>query len=110
MQNPASVQEAHDPALWRAAAPHQLGHRERLRGRAKAGGLAALPDYELLELFLFRTFPRGDVKPAAKALLARFGSLAGVGAASIPELRWGRSYVLSEAATWKCHWLDRWRP
>jgi DNA repair protein RadC len=66
--------------------PHQLGHRERLRERA-AKSLDALPDYELLELFLFRTFPRGDVKPIAKALLARFGSLGAVLAASVEDLR-----------------------
>lgn len=65
---------------------HHLGHRERLRARALKS-LDALPDYELLELFLFRTFPRGEVKPLAKALLARFGSLGGVLAASVEELK-----------------------
>ncbi|HRD46396.1 MAG TPA: hypothetical protein PLF78_07940, partial [Caulobacter sp.] len=40
--------------------PHQLGHRERLRDRALKT-LDAVADYELLELFLFRTFPRGDI-------------------------------------------------
>ncbi|KRA59928.1 DNA repair protein RadC [Caulobacter sp. Root655] len=71
-----------------AAAPsHALGHRERLRDRAKAGGLAALPDYELLELYLFRTFARGDVKPMAKALLARFGSFGAVIGAGIEALK-----------------------
>jgi DNA repair protein RadC len=69
------------------AKPHHLGHRERLRERALEGGLGALPDYELLELYLFRTFPRGDVKPKAKALLARFGSLEAVFAASVDDLR-----------------------
>ena len=68
------------------ARPHQ-GHRERLRERARKGGLEALPDYELLELFLFRSLPQGDVKPLAKALLARFGGLAGVLGASAEELR-----------------------
>ena len=67
--------------------PHHLGHRARLRERALSAGLGALPDYELLELYLFRTFPRGDVKPLAKALMARFGSLAAVLSASLPELR-----------------------
>jgi DNA repair protein RadC len=67
--------------------PHHLGHRERLRERAQAAGLAALPDYELLELYLFRSIPRADVKPLAKALLARFGGLAGVLGASEAELR-----------------------
>jgi DNA repair protein RadC len=75
------------PAPVRGARPDQLGHRERLRQRAVKGGLEALPDYELLELHLFRTFPRGEVKPLAKALLARFGSLAGVFSASVAELK-----------------------
>jgi DNA repair protein RadC len=77
-------------AWWSAAAkatpPHHLGHRERLRERA-AKGLDALPDYELLELFLFRSLPQGDVKPLAKALLERFGGLAAVLAASPEALR-----------------------
>jgi DNA repair protein RadC len=75
------------PMRGGAARPDQLGHRERLRARAVKGGLDALPDYELLEIYLFRTFARGEVKPLAKALLARIGSLAGVFAASIPELK-----------------------
>lgn len=70
----------------KSAHAHHAGHRERLRQRAKAGGFVALPDYELLELYLFRTYPRGDVKPLAKSLLARFGSLGGVLGATIEEL------------------------
>ncbi|KQY70127.1 MULTISPECIES: DNA repair protein RadC [unclassified Brevundimonas] len=66
--------------------PHHAGHRERLRERARGAGIHHLPDYELLELFLFRSQPQGDVKPVAKALLARFGSLAAVLAASIEDL------------------------
>lgn len=66
--------------------PHHSGHRERLRQRARTAGLTHLPDYELLELFLFRSQPQGDVKPVAKALLARFGSLAAVLAASVEDL------------------------
>jgi len=62
------------------------GHRERLRDRARGAGLPHLPDYELLELFLFRSQPQGDVKPIAKALLTRFGSLAAVLAASVEDL------------------------
>ncbi len=65
---------------------HQLGHRERLRERALKS-LDAVPDYELLELFLFRTFPRGDIKPIAKALLTRFGSLGAITTASVEDLR-----------------------
>lgn len=59
-------------------APHHDGHRDRLRERFAIAGADALADYELLELILFRTIPRRDVKPIAKALIARFGSLAEV--------------------------------
>ena len=58
--------------------PHYLGHRDRLRERFATAGHTALPDYELLELLLFRLIPRADTKPVAKALLARFGTLAEV--------------------------------
>ena len=66
--------------------PHHVGHRERLRERARKSGVDALPDYELLELFLFRSQPQGDVKPLAKALLARFGSLGAAMGASLEDL------------------------
>ncbi len=93
MREPQALQEAAQPDLWRpppkaerGPAPHYLGHRERLRARAHQHGLASLADYEILELHLFRAIPRGDVKPLAKQLLVRFGSLAGVLGASIAEL------------------------
>jgi DNA repair protein RadC len=55
---------------------HYHGHRERLRTRLREAGPDAIADYELLELVLFRAIPRRDVKPLAKALIARFGSFA----------------------------------
>lgn len=67
-----------------AEAPHYLGHRARLRDRFTQSP-EALPDYELLELVLFRSIARGDVKGLAKALIARFGTFAEVVAAP-PEL------------------------
>jgi len=76
--------------------PHYHGHRERLRTRFRTGGADALADYELLELVLFRAIPRRDVKPLAKALIARFGSFAGVLGAR-PE-RLAEFEGLSEAA------------
>ena len=57
---------------------HYHGHRERLRTRFREQGDTALADYEILELLLFRLIPRRDTKPVAKALLDRFGTLAGV--------------------------------
>lgn len=61
-----------------SAQPHYRGHRDRLRARFAEAGERALPDYELLELILFRSIPQRDVKPIAKALIARFGSFAEV--------------------------------
>ncbi len=66
--------------------PHYHGHRDRLRARFTEVGGDALPDYELLELVLFRSIPRRDVKPVAKELLKRFGTFAEVLAAPAPRL------------------------
>jgi DNA repair protein RadC len=66
--------------------PHYAGHRQRLRGKFMANGPQALADYELLELILFRSIPRRDVKPLAKSLIAQFGSLAEVIAAPTRRL------------------------
>ncbi len=60
------------------ASAHYHGHRERLRARYRDHGDTSLADYEILELLLFRLIPRRDTKPTAKALLDRFGTLAGV--------------------------------
>jgi len=70
-----------------APRPHHLGHRERLRERVLNAGFTALHDYEALELCLFRSLPRGDVKPLAKRLLDRFGSLSGVLCAPMEDLK-----------------------
>ncbi|UCM85282.1 MAG: DNA repair protein RadC [Rickettsia endosymbiont of Culicoides impunctatus] len=55
--------------------PHYIGHRQRLRQRIVMSA-ENLADYELLEMILFSVIPRKDVKPLAKELLTRFGSLA----------------------------------
>lgn len=66
--------------------PHYAGHRDRLRARFEENGAKALADYELLELVLFRSIPRRDTKPIAKALLARFGTVAEVLSAPVARL------------------------
>jgi len=80
----------------RDSAPHFHGHRQRLRDRFMDAGEAALADYEMLELLLFRAIARRDVKPLAKALIARFGSYAETVAARPERLR--EVEGLSEAA------------
>lgn len=68
-----------------AGLPLHSGHRQRLRERFRNGGGDALPDYELLELVLFRAIARRDTKDLAKRLIARFGSFAEV--IHAPEVR-----------------------
>jgi DNA repair protein RadC len=75
-----------EPLLMPAAKPHYHEHRIRLRQRFDDAGPEALADYELLELMLFRTIPRQDTKPLAKALLARFGDLPAVLAAPLQRI------------------------
>lgn len=94
-------------------------HRKRLRERFMAGGAGAMPEYELLELVLFRAIPRQDVKPLARRLLDTFGDVnrvlsapparlaevQGVGEAVVQELklveavahRMARSRVMNRA-------------
>lgn len=67
--------------------PQHLGHRGRLRGRFLKSGIDGLADYEVIELILTLAIPRGDVKPLAKSLIKKFGSLRGILDASVPELR-----------------------
>ncbi|MBE1294095.1 MAG: DNA repair protein RadC [Rhodobacteraceae bacterium] len=61
-------------------------HRKRLRARFLSGGAQAMPDYELLELLLFRAIPRQDVKPLAHKLLEKFGDFNAVVSAPTPRL------------------------
>jgi DNA repair protein RadC len=84
------------PGLKEASAPHQFGHRQRLRERFRQGGPDAMPDYELMELILFRAIPRRDTKPLAKAIIARFGSFSEAVTAS--EERLAEIPGLGEAA------------
>ena len=87
--------------------PHYYGHRERLRQRLIAAGADNLPDYELIEVILFASNPRADVKPLAKDLLAQFGGFAellsadpdalagaGLGLAGIAALKAAREAAL----------------
>jgi DNA repair protein RadC len=62
-------------------------HRKRLRARFMEGGAGAMPDYELLELVLFRAIPRQDVKPLARLLLDTFGDFNRVVTASPARLQ-----------------------
>ncbi len=77
------------------------GHRNRLRERFMNNGPEAVPDYEVLELVLYRAIPRREVKTLAERLLHRFGDfnrvvsapparlaeVQGVGTAVIRELK-----------------------
>lgn len=97
---------SHDEAPVTPLGPGRLpsyirDHRKRLRDRFLNGGADAMPDYELLEMVLFRANARADMKPLARCLLDTFGdfnrvlaapadrlqAVPGVGAAVITELK-----------------------
>ncbi|MCC7168057.1 MAG: DNA repair protein RadC [Rhodospirillales bacterium] len=82
----SSSDKATKPKAIPKAKPHYHGHRQRLRQRLLEGGAEAMPDYEILELLLCLAMPQRDMKPLAKALIARFGSFAGVLAAESERL------------------------
>lgn len=80
--------EAVTPSIARNPQPSYIkDHRARLRERFLTGGPDAVPDYELLELALFRAIPRVDVKPLARRLIETFGDFNAVLSAPIPRLR-----------------------
>lgn len=54
--------------------PHHVGHRKRLKNKFLQTNPTGFSDYELLELVLFQSVPRRDVKPLAKSLLSKFGN------------------------------------
>jgi len=99
-------------------------HRKRLRERFMSGGATAMPDYELLELVLFRSIPRRDVKPLARALLDKFGDfnrvvtapverlaeVKGVGEAVVTDLKIleAVAHRLSRSKAMKRHVISSW--
>lgn len=99
-------------------------HRKRLRARFMDGGAQAIPDYEMLELVLFRAIPRQDVKPLARRLLERFGDfncilsapsarlreVEGVGDAVICELKIveAAAHRLARARVMERHVISGW--
>ena len=85
---PSLFENDETPLATKRGPPSYLAdHRKRLRQRFMAGGPTAMPDYELLELVLFRAIPRQDVKPLARLLLDTFGDLNRVLSASPARLK-----------------------
>ena len=99
-------------------------HRKRLRERFLTGGAAAMPDYEILELVLFRAIPRQDVKPLARKLIDTFGdfnrvlsapmaqlsAISGVGDSVLLELKIveAAAHRLSRSKVMRRHVLSGW--
>ena len=105
------------PGLFELKPPpdENAGHRQRLRDRFRQGGADAIPDYELLELILFRAIPRQDTKPIAKQLIARFGSFAEVinapdtrlkEVSGVSECKPRKGYIAIESEGAECHFRD----
>jgi len=66
---------------------YNSGHRQRLKMKYIKAGIEALHDYEVVELLLTYALSRRDIKPLAKELLSRFGSLKGIIDAEPAELK-----------------------
>lgn len=118
-----------DEAVTEPLAPGRLpsyiaDHRARLRARFMDAGAAALPDYELLELVLFRAIPRQDVKPLARRLIDMFGDfnrvlsapsrrlleVEGLGPATLCELKLieAAAHRLARARVMQRHVISGW--
>ncbi|GAA3858162.1 DNA repair protein RadC [Celeribacter arenosi] len=67
------LDEARPVAMPSRPPSYLRDHRKLLEERFFSGGAQAMPDFELLELILYRALPRADVKPIAAALIAAFG-------------------------------------
>ena len=62
------------------------GHRNRLREKYLKSGIDGFHNYEVLEILLTYSIARKDVKPIAKELLEKFGSIGRIFAADPEEL------------------------
>ncbi|MHB8828204.1 MAG: RadC family protein [Syntrophales bacterium] len=69
------------------AKDYNSGHRQRLKLKYLTAGIEAFHDYEVVELLLTYAISRRDIKPLAKELLARFGSIKGIIDAETGELK-----------------------
>ena len=63
------------------------GHRQRVIQKFMQYGGEVFADYEILEMLLMQIIPRKDVKPLAKELLSRFGSLSALVQAEPEQLK-----------------------
>ncbi|MBQ8869445.1 MAG: RadC family protein [Oscillospiraceae bacterium] len=63
------------------------GHRERMRKKYLRIGIEGFEEHEILEMLLFCCFAQKDTNELAHVLIKTFGSINGVLAASIDELK-----------------------
>lgn len=63
------------------------GHRERMRAKYLRVGADGFEEHELLEMLLFSSFTQQDTNALAHSLISTFGSLRGVLAAPVDELK-----------------------
>jgi DNA repair protein RadC len=66
---------------------HYHGHRERIRARVMRGDGDHMDDYEILEVLLCAFIPRVDVRPIAKTMVDRFGTVSAALAAAPERLK-----------------------
>lgn len=68
-------------------APHYIGHRARLKEKFLSIDSAKFKDYELLEILLTFSIPRGDVKPIAKKLFENFRNFSNIFCSDLDSIK-----------------------
>jgi len=90
--------EKHSPERPTSFTIHDLPLAERPRERLQRFGVEALSAQEILALILGRGIAGESVVVTAQRLLSQFGSLKGIGGASVEELAQVRGIGLAKAA------------
>jgi DNA repair protein RadC len=57
---------------------YHIGHRNRQKEKLLRSNIGTFADYEILEMLLFYSIPRKDVKPLAKSLLNQYRNLGSI--------------------------------
>ena len=87
---------------------HMSGHRERMKQKCDAKGMASLTDQELFEILLYPLLPRIDTKPIVKECFKKFSNFSGIINAQDAKLLEIKVLILLRKAAWGCSLSSEW--
>lgn len=73
-----SVKNSVNASKAKAAGDYKSGHRKRVKEGFMVAAMETSTDYELLEMILFLSHPRIDVKGIARRVIDEFGTINGI--------------------------------